>query len=623
MRRFRALDGKLADDGKIRLVASTDAPVTWRAMDGDWNEVLVHTPESVDASACRALLINHDPDQIAGPVDTLAFSNGRADCTATIDEAATLESDIPVRRAVSSGALRGVSIGYTYDQRDCTWDDATRTVTVNRWRLLEVTLTPIPADPSAGVRSRTVATAPTPSPEPRTAPMTDAAPTPAPQPDLTAERAAVRAEAKQIAGMCRSVGLNADDFVGMTLAEAQGAMLRAVAERKAAESAPKAPVTPTVTVVDDSGDKLLRACKASLARMAKVTLDKEDPAAKSTNTLGGRGIINAVLRSQGHDPDSMGNFELAMAGSNLLDLRSHGRRDAPNKISAQFSSILANVANKAIVAGMANYNAATWDQWCTQRSVANFLQVTNAGLASGRLSLTPEGEAFPELLQKDGGYNSTLGVYGATISLTYQTLVNDQLGQFMDSLRRIGQIASLTIDRQVYYALMNATWTNDLSTSAGLATDKNLDTPRSALTGKLSPAGEKMGIKARFLLHAPKNAIDAQKATGAIYAPGQTTTPGLLSRSIIPIESHWIDDTALKSGVLYTDYYLTGDPGVVDTVLVNTLDGVGLSPVIVPFDAGAVAAEKWKIMVPFAATVATHTDSASNARVSGMQKATA
>jgi hypothetical protein len=432
----------------------------------------------------------------------------------------------------------------------------------------------------------------------------------------------VRAEAKQIAGMCRSVGLNADDFVGMTLAEAQGAMLRAVAERNAAQSAPAKPITPSITVVEHGEDKLLRACKASLARMAKVELDANDPAAKSVSTLNGRGMITALLRADGQDPDSMSNLDIAMIAAPMLDIRSHGRRDAPNKITAQFSSILANVANKAVLNGLNGFNASTWQMWATQRPVANFLQVTNAGLSSGRLTLTPEGEAFPELLQKDGGYNSTLGLYGATVSLSYQTLINDQLGAFMGELRRIGAIAMFTIDRVVYSALLNATWTQDVSTSSGLSTATNLDKPRAALTKKPSTVNEKMGLKAQYLLHAPTNAVAAQQATGAIYAPGQTTVPSQNARSIIPIESHWIDDTALLGGALATDYYLTAHPDLVDTVLVNTLEGLGLAPVIQPADAGSVAGEKWKIFVPAAATVATHSDG-TNTRVSGMQKATA
>jgi hypothetical protein len=78
----------------------------------------------------------------------------------------------------------------------------------------------------------------------------------------------------------------------------------------------------------------------------------------------------------------------------------------------------------------------------------------------------------------------------------------------------------------------------------------------------------------------------------------------------------------LLGGAASTDYYLTGDPNAVDTVLVNFLEGVGQSPIIMPFDGGAVASERWKIMLPFEATVATHSDG-TNTRVSGIQKATA
>jgi hypothetical protein len=213
-------------------------------------------------------------------------------------------------------------------------------------------------------------------------------------------------------------------------------------------------------------------------------------------------------------------------------------------------------------------------------------------------------------------------MYGATVSLTFQALVNDELGEFMDSLAKVGYIAAETIDREVYSKLLGATWTNDVSATSPLSTPSNLDKVRAALRVKKNLAGLPSGIMGRYLIHDPGSAANAQIATGAIYGPGTTTAPSTGSRQIIPVESHWISDTTLLSGALYTDYYLAGDPNAVDTVLVNFLEGVGQNPMIMPFDSGAVAAEKWKIMLPFAATIATHSDGA-NTRVSGVQKATA
>ncbi len=674
-RRARALgDEVMADGGQIRVIASTDEAVSW----GNWREVLSHKSGAIDTSAARSLLINHDPDQLAGGISGMAPDGSILNSDAEIDEDARMRSGVSVRKAVKKRQLNGISIGYAYDEADTSWNADTRTLTVHKWRLLEISLTPIPADARAQVRSMpfarsdapqvsvtvadthsnpiscntvTLSSAATPAAstkkelrvsDSQNIPTSQGKPTAETHHDegaraqemakLRDERdAAVRENAIRSAAMSHGVDTKDLDFSKFK-SEADG--LRALLGRKAEAEKTDAPKSPVVAhVVRDQADKLLARAKGSLYALARMTPPADEK--KEIDEVGGvrpmntKALIRALAKSDGHqDAEYWSDIELGMHVARHIDLSKFARRDASgaNKTSAGFTSILANVANKVLEEGLSGYNASTWQQWCTQRSVPNFLQVTNAGLAEGRLTETAEDVAFPELAQADTGYNSQLGLWGATISLTYQTIINDQLGAFMASLRRAGAIAGETVDRQVYYKLLQATWTNDASTSSGLSTPSNLDKPRAALKAKTIKTGtgttKKMGIVARFVLHDPANASAAQVATGAIFGPGQTTAPSQQARQIAPIESHWISDTGLKTGVLTTDYYTVGDPNVIDTVLVNFLDGVGFAPFIMPMDAGAVAAEKWKIMLPFQAVVATHSDG-TNTRVSGMQKATA
>jgi hypothetical protein len=570
---------------------------------------------------------------------------------AQIDADARLQSGMTVRNAVKKGYLRGVSIGYTYESKDTSWDETTRTLTVRKWRLLEASLTPIQADAAAQVRSLPFSdskppAAPAASQE-RTA-MSESEKNKSQDPAANDEAqrareiAALRADhetlKRELEASKRETSIRAlasehgvsVEGLDFSAIKDESAGLKELLKRKAAND--KADIkNPVITVTRDQADKMLVRAKAAM--FASARLKAEGDEVKEFAAVGGHGslslkaMLRQVARADGNfDADSWSDMDLAMFGARFLNLSTHGRRDvAANKITSQFSSLLANVAHKAVMAGLNSYNASTWQLWCTQRNVPNFLAVTNTGLSSGRLTETPEDVAFPELNQKDGGYNSQLGLFGATVSLTYQTIVNDTLGAFMEELRRIGNIAGLTADRLAYSKLLNATWTNDTSTGAGLATPANLDKPRAALKNKLSPAGEKMGVIARYLLHDTINANAAQVATGLIYGPGQVTAPSVGSRTIMPIESHWIGDTSLFSGALTTDYYTAGDPNSVDTVLMNFLDGVGFSPIILPFDAGAVAAEKYKIMLPMQATTATHTDGTSPTpllRVTGIQKAT-
>lgn len=677
-RRFRSFDPKWRESGEgaakhkaLSCLASTSDPVNW----GGWREILEHKPGAIDWEAARAVLLNHRPGQLVGPISSIRIEgNGLVVDEVGVLPDARMESGVKVQDAIESGALRGISIGYFYDEADTTWDPESRTLTVHKWRLLEVSLTPIPADDSAGLRARSLPDHITQrgaiAPKDKT-PMKkflkwlaargyildkltdeqiahlrgicDADKEPADDYAKEAREIPVKHEADEkarserakvdraIATRAEGHGLKASEFIGMSESEANDAMLRAIAKRDATD-APETPPT-RVTVERDAGDKLLTHARASLYRTAGIKADEDEAkqfkAVGANGTSGGmpmRQMLRLLASLAGHrGVEYWSDAELAAQMAGAIDLRTIGRRDAANKIVANFSTLLANVAHKALQGGFDSYNGATWQIWATIREVPNFLQVTNTGLASGRLIETDEGEAFPELLQKDGGYNSTLGLFGATVSVSFQALVNDQLGQILRDLKRTGALAAMTVDRLVYSKVVGGTWTNDTSTSAGLATAANLDKPRAALKAKLSPANEKLGIVGRFLLHDPANAVAAEVATGKIYGPGQTTSPSQGSKQIIPVESHWIGDTGLAGGALTTDYYLAGDPSVVDTVLVNFLAGVGQTPIIMPFDAGAVAAEKYKVMLPVQATLATHTDGASTPalRVSGMQKATA
>ena len=395
------------------------------------------------------------------------------------------------------------------------------------------------------------------------------------------------------------------------------AAVRALIVRELARKigTPAGQITPTVSVVRDERETFVKRSVNSIC----TQYGHDIIAARSVRPTSFLSLIRECAVMEGNR-EALGwtPHECATWARMRVDLQ----RDAANKTSSAFTAVLANVADVSLMNGFTQNDTTTWQIWCSRDERSDFKQATKAGLASGNLTETAENVAFPELSQADGYYNVTLGMWGATLSFTYQMLVNDELGEFIRSLSRAGFIAARTIDRQVYNRLLNATWTNDVSTSAGLSNAANLNITRTALLEKLDPVGQKMGINGKYLLHDPANSQAAQVATGAIYAPGQTAAITIQSRSIVPIESHWVGDTSLAASAATTDYYLVGDPRMVDTVTVSFLRGVS-GPMIVPFDAGAVAAEKWKIMLPFVATVATHTDSTSAVRVSGIQKATA
>ena len=415
----------------------------------------------------------------------------------------------------------------------------------------------------------------------------------------TQARAAAHAEAREVVNYARSHKVAADDVIGLSMAEAKEVILAKHAERLKSEH--KAPENKVVTVQRDSADKFIEHATENFSRYSA-----ED-------------LIRRCFSFDGKRHEDMSKSDLAQRAVAGLFYS----RDAANKTNASFPVLLGNIANKQLLSGFDSFSP-VWNQFCTVKDAADFKEHNHVAVATGRMVETAENEAFPELNQKEGSYNSSLKLWGATVSVTYQALVNDELAEIMRSFRQAGYIAARTIERRVFQALLAATWTNDTTASATLATAGNIDKVRSGLKSKLSPAGEKMENDARIIIVDPANRYNAEVATGQLYgvsSGGNAMGGSNYGRGIQVVDSTFVSDTSLAGGALTTDYYLVNDPNIVDTVVVEFLRGQR-APQIAEFDAGAVAASKYKIMLPFQATIATHTDSAGNARVTGIQKAT-
>jgi hypothetical protein len=612
----------------VQISWSTGQKVLRGGWDGDFLEELSMDPKHIRmermTSGRAPFTKDHGRgiDNVIGVITSAEIRNGEG--VATVKFSARDDADA-VFRDVKDGILRNVSATYRvhkFDRIRSTKTDEPDTMRAVDWEPLAVGLVDIGADSTSMVRSADDAAA-TPCkitggtmPDPITTPASPAGDAQRDAEITTLRAAAARAQldiqARDEAAAAGVVLAPAEISACADIAAVRSLIVREMAKKV---GQPASPITPTITVTRDESETFVTRTVENIARQFSGDVTKQ----RGIRPMGLHSLIRACAAREGNaEVGEWDAHRMAMWAMPRVQLQ----RDAANKSSGQFTSILANVSDLQLLNGFTQNDTTTWQMWCSRDERNDFRQATKAGLASGNLVETAENVAFPELAQAEGYYNVTLGMWGATLSLTYQMMVNDEMGEFMRSLSRAGFIAARTIDRQVYNKLLNATWTNDTSTSVGLGTASNLNTVRTALIEKLDPVGQKMGLSGRFLLHDPSNSQAAEVATGAIYAPGQTGAITTRARNIVPIESHWIGDTALLAGALYTDYYLAGDPRLVDTVNVSFLRGVP-SPMIAPYDAGAVAGEKWKIMLPFVATVATHTDSAAAARVSGIQKATA
>lgn len=283
----------------------------------------------------------------------------------------------------------------------------------------------------------------------------------------------------------------------------------------------------------------------------------------------------------------------------LFDL---GLRDA-NQSAANFSVILGNYANKAVLIGYRSQKI-THTRWTSERLVDDFKTVYGAAVASGLLKeQVAKGAPAEEINLLEKSYNGALGLFMRSATWAYQDKRNDDLGQFADMLRNVGVIGATTEDYQVYKLLLGLTWTNHITTAAAFYDDTNkrlvhdgwgktqADFENKVYTanGESVPVSPLLG----YILCPAKRRQAALAVTGNVGLTG-AQAPGVDGMPEV-ITSPWLANASL-SGYSADDYYLIASN--MDTVKVLR-DRANPGPVVRQIAAGNNADENYLIMHAF------------------------
>lgn len=625
-RRDAAPDGAPPDENVLRFSASSEAPVM-RYGDA---EILKHDAAAIRLDRLRTLgsvLVNHDPSQRAAKILSADVVGGRLDVEVRFGSTAFAQQ---IRQEVADGLLRGVSIGYRVHQ----WlvDEQARTYTATDWEPFEVTFTPVPADATVGtgrsaeawglfVRSISSTAARAASQEARVSdpviPSKPAAePAAAPFTNDEGVRANVIAEQRDIAGQAKSVGLDAGDFVGMTRAAAQAAMLVKLAERTATPEPKQAAVA---SINYDQADKARDAFTGALAHRVGVRSESLD-AHKVHNPLLGRGMLETFRRYAklvGINTEEWSREDVAFYALGKREMMSETAQRSANVGTGQLLSfVFLNSIAKIVARGFEmGSQTARYREIVSDQVVPDFKQFSVGSLSAGNLQKTAELMTFPELDKAEGVYNSTAAMWGGTLSLSLQALVSDDTASFERLLRMAGPIADKTIDRRVFQKLLmgtsaaeaTSTWTNNTTSGGTLvyttadlaaAARAKLGLVRAALINKVGKDGNPYGNLPRFLVVPVTREMEALGITGG---SGPTLQAGVAQQasSLKVVATPWLEAAAL-TGYSTTSYYLLADPNEVTTLVVTKVRGFE-NVQVMPYDAGAVAGFNWKLYLPFEA----------------------
>lgn len=564
----------------VELVWTTGASV--RRMDywtgRAYYEELSLDPESVDLSRLNGgapLLNSHSSRELSDVIGVvekawLEGNEGRATVRfSQRDEVAPILAD------VKAGILRNVSVGYQVDKYQIEEGDVPVYRAIS-WTPMELSLVPIPADAGAGTRSSEMQrTHPcefinrADARQPEESDMTQATPAAPSAPDLDAIRAEAaiieRSRVSTINALCdthKLVDLRSKLIDGgVTLDSARAQILDAVAVRDAGGTASRLPFGQNETLVDEV-DTRRAAVENAIMHRASPGQIKLTETGKQYRGLSLLEIGRDLLEKTGESTRGMDKMSLAQRALATSD----------------FPIILANVANKTLRTG---YESApqTFKPFTRETSAADFktIQRSAFGDAPALKKVNEHGE-FTVGTIGEGKESYQLATYGRIVSITRQTIINDDLGAFADLPTKFG-VAAANLESDIVWGIITANAAlndsvalfhashNNLTGTGTVISVASLGVARTLLRKQTSIDGNPINVQARFLIVPAALETVAQQYTSSSYVSSQSSNINPFAGTLDVIAEPRLDANSS------TAWYLAASPGQIDTIEYCYLEG--------------------------------------------------
>lgn len=249
--------------------------------------------------------------------------------------------------------------------------------------------------------------------------------------------------------------------------------------------------------------------------------------------------------------------------------------------TSDFPSILENIQEKAIIAGLEGEGIATHRIWTKPGDLADFKRASRVAMseAPDLREVGEAGEITYGAVLDAGAEQIFLKTYAKGLSLTRQALVDDDLGAFARIPVMLGQSAARTEADLVYNildsnptmrdgkALFHADHGNLAATGSAITVD-TLSTARAAMRRQRGPAGlAYLNIVPRFLICGANREGEALKVLSQLTpAKADDVTPQWIQQLTLVVDPR-LDDQANSA------WYLAANPTTHDTIEVAFLDG--------------------------------------------------
>jgi HK97 family phage prohead protease len=602
---FRTIEIQLEERERRAAAASRRFPVSVSSEHPvprrDWqsgqmfDEVLSHARDAVDLSrAPLPVLEGHDRSRTnVGIVTNLKLDGARLRGELVLgasQRATELAEDI------AAGIVTGLSVGYAISREDR--DEKKKRITATRWTPFEVSIVSVPADVTVGIgRGHTMENENTPS-------TTTTIDQPGSQATPSAAVLAERERGVAIRQLSARAGLG-DDFAtdlvtrGASIDHARAAIL----DRLAAQSDATAqnqhvrieerhvPITPGA----DYGEDFQRAAVDAILLRSGIPVAKPHAAARD---------VSASV----YDLARLCLSRSGRSGSRVREARGAEMLKRAMTTS-DFPSILAGSLNAAVRNGYES-EPASHREWVRAVPVADFRTQDRPilGSAPDLIAVDEHGEYQNGSLTDDKASYS-VAKYGVVVSLSWETIVNDNLGAFLRVQPALGQAARRKEADTVYallalnsgagptmqdsVALFHASHNNLIATSGAFSATL-LGAGRALLRKQTALGGGLLNLVPRFLIVPAERETDAELvlANAARPASGTDKTVG-----------EWIASLTLvvEPRLAKTAAYLAAESTQIDHCELGLLEENMNGPAIEEEDRFRVDVRNWKVRHVFGA----------------------
>jgi hypothetical protein len=352
------------------------------------------------------------------------------------------------------------------------------------------------------------------------------------------------------------------------------------------------------SVTESEHDKFMAQASAGLVQRCfqgqiKTQKAPDVQGAEHFRNLGLYRLAEACVRRMGVNPEHHNKGDIvriAMGHPGIAGRLNIRRSSDVYHTSGSFSSLLLDAANKTLTASYVEAPY-TWDQWVRQaQSVDDFKNINRISLGeSPNLEVVPEGKDYPEGKVVDQRKSYKIEKYGKEFTVTWETVINDDL----DALSRIpamhGSAARRTQEKAIYdvflsnplmpdgFNLFSASHTSgtNLSGGAGAPAKATLDKAFEVMGKQKGLSSDVfLGLTPSILLVPlayAGTALELVNSTASVESEKNSGVSNLYgrggARQLRVVASPYLD---ANSG---TNWYAIADNSLIDTVEISFLSG--------------------------------------------------